>query len=70
MKQILGDLHGQPESLQKILMNIDFMDKKFVFLGDYVDRGFWSLEVVLSIALLKVLFLLWLLALSEHVFLT
>jgi len=49
---IVGDLHGDFESLTQILKSTDFLDKVqrgkqslLVFLGDYGDRGVYSPEV-------------------------
>ncbi|CAE8599886.1 unnamed protein product [Polarella glacialis] len=53
---VVGDLHGQ-------LWDFDFMlglaglpaaDNQFVFNGDFVDRGPWSVEVVFSLLAFKV----------------
>lgn len=44
---IVGDIHGNLHDLIRILVSFDWlMKKKFVFLGDYVDRGSYSLEVI------------------------
>jgi protein phosphatase len=51
---IIGDLHGDMQSLRFILEDIDFTDKPFlVFLGDYGDRGPNSPEVYYVILKLK-----------------
>ena len=49
---VVGDIHGDLESLGNILKDSDFMKKNregedflLVFLGDYGDRGFYSPEV-------------------------
>ncbi|EFP06216.1 hypothetical protein CRE_06763 [Caenorhabditis remanei] len=65
--RIVGDIHGQYEDLVRLLncrtsMNTEddkkasyaFATKKWVFLGDYVDRGFNSLECILLVFSLKV----------------
>ncbi|HIQ04009.1 MAG TPA: serine/threonine protein phosphatase [Desulfurococcales archaeon] len=56
---VLGDIHGDLNTLQKILLRED-VEKAvkanqvyLVFLGDYVDRGLYSAEVYLTIAYLK-----------------
>jgi len=56
---IIGDLHGDLKSLQKILMEIDFENflanskNKIIFLGDYIDRGIDSIGVLYTICYLK-----------------
>jgi len=60
---IIGDLHGDLESLVTILDESDFLKKMsqnsnsvIVFLGDYGDRGAYSAEVYHLISRLKLLF--------------
>ncbi len=55
---VIGDLHGDIESLNLILTKIKNIGKDdvIVFLGDYVDRGYLSFETVFSIILLKIRF--------------
>lgn len=45
---IVGDLHGNIRDLIRILRQIKFFDSeaRILFLGDYVDRGEFSLEVI------------------------
>ena len=56
---IIGDIHGDLKSFFKILCNIDFEEfladpnNKVIFLGDYIDRGSSSIEVLYSICYLK-----------------
>jgi hypothetical protein len=51
---IIGDLHGDMQSLRFILEDSNFMDDSFlVFLGDYGDRGSNSPEVYYVILKLK-----------------
>ena len=56
---IVGDLHGDLKSLLVVLDEIDFENKlansknKLIFLGDYVDRGSRSIEVLYVICYLK-----------------
>jgi len=60
---IVGDLHGDLESLVHILQesNIiqrmeDFQSTHLIFLGDYGDRGNFSPEVIQTVLKLKLLF--------------
>ena len=58
---IVGDLHGDLESLKKILLRINEKpvikgELKIVFLGDYVDRGPRQLETLLAVLRLKIKF--------------
>ena len=50
---IVGDLHGQFHDLQEIL-NIEGSESCFLFLGDYVDRGQFSIETLMLLLLLKI----------------
>ncbi|OHS95102.1 Serine/threonine-protein phosphatase 4 catalytic subunit [Tritrichomonas foetus] len=44
---IVGDIHGNFHDLLRVLLSIDdFLTKTIVFLGDYVDRGSYSLDVI------------------------
>ncbi|CAI8501663.1 unnamed protein product [Hanseniaspora opuntiae] len=61
---VCGDIHGQLHDLLNIL-NITYQDysiktlfeqvnnTKYLFLGDFVDRGFYSFETILLLILLK-----------------
>jgi serine/threonine-protein phosphatase PP1 catalytic subunit len=54
---VIGDLHGQFEDLVSMLVNGGMPpDTSYVFLGDYVDRGRRSLDTILLLFSLKVLF--------------
>lgn len=63
MAIIVGDIHGDLESLAYILKNTDFIERAgksedvfMVFLGDYGDRGIYSPEVYYVVLKLKEMF--------------
>lgn len=41
-----GDIHGEYYKLKRLLSKISYEDSCLIFLGDYIDRGQWSFEVV------------------------
>lgn len=55
---IFGDIHGQYNDLLEVLrkQKLGKVNKKFLFLGDYVDRGLHGPEVVAYLFALKVKF--------------
>ncbi|GMS85196.1 hypothetical protein PENTCL1PPCAC_7371, partial [Pristionchus entomophagus] len=59
---IVGDLHGQIRDLLRVLDRFSegktpgCLAMRLVFLGDYVDRGINSLEVIMTLVTLKILF--------------
>jgi hypothetical protein len=48
---VVGDLHGRFDDLKSIIKRFDIPGKKvaFVFNGDWVDRGYKQIEVMLTI---------------------
>ncbi|MEM0233515.1 MAG: metallophosphoesterase family protein [Candidatus Nezhaarchaeales archaeon] len=50
---IVGDIHGDYESLITILSSIDLSQAILVFLGDYIDRGDQSPHVVYEVLNVK-----------------
>jgi len=53
---IVGDIHGDLFTLFKIIFNYLSKDNIIIFLGDYVDRGYFSKEVIVFILFFKVLY--------------
>ncbi len=59
---VVGDLHGDFSSLEKIMEKIDYASflnnesNLLIFLGDYIDRGKYSLEVLLLLCKIKNLY--------------
>lgn len=53
---VVGDIHGSFHDLLRILCYLDKSESKVLFLGDYVDRGSFSIECITILFTLKVLF--------------
>lgn len=56
---IVGDLHGQFYDLVHMLEKAgDPSEINYLFLGDYVDRGIFGMEVVFTLLAIKVILIL------------
>lgn len=52
---IIGDVHGQFHDVRYMLeIGGKPPQSKYLFLGDYVDRGYFSLETIILLVLLKI----------------
>lgn len=53
---VIGDIHGSIHDLLRILKYISTTSANILFLGDYVDRGFFSLECITLLFAYKVMY--------------
>jgi protein phosphatase len=59
---VVGDIHGNIDDLLRIFERLRYPPStRYLFLGDYVDRGLYSTEVLMILFSMKVKF-------PEHVF--
>ena len=50
---IVGDIHGQYNDMIELVFSRDDIEPRFLFLGDYVDRGSNSIETITYLLILK-----------------
>lgn len=57
---VIGDMHGSKDALIVLLALFDIMekmpDKKYLFMGDYIDRGDYSLEIIIMLLLMTLIY--------------
>lgn len=50
---VVGDIHGNMQSLSRIIKDNSERDPLYIFLGDYVDKNLRGVQVMLTLMLLK-----------------